>query len=167
MSDSIRILQASAEDVSQLHEIEVISFPPEKAASLEAFEYRLREFPQWFFKAEADGRIIGLINGSCSKKPYITDDLYEQGGGFDESGENLLIYGLAVHPEFRHTGVAHKLMETFVASAKKAGKKHISLTCKEALTGFYESLGYTNRGVSESVKGNITNYDMEMYLDER
>lgn len=167
MSGNIRIIQADPQDVRQLHEIEVLSFPPEKAASLEAFEYRLREFPQWFFKAEADGRIIGLINGSCSKKPYITDDLYEQGGGFDESGENLLIYGLAVHPEYRHTGVAQRLMEKFVTAAKNAGKKHISLTCKEALIGFYESLGYTKRGVSESVKGNITNYDMEMYLDEK
>jgi len=77
----------------------VLSFPPEKAASLEAFEYRLREFPQCFFKAESDGRAVWLINGSCSHKPYITDDLY----------------GPAVHPEYRHTSVAHRLMEAYIS----------------------------------------------------
>lgn len=167
MSDNIRITQAELADARELHEIEVLSFPPEKAASLEAFEYRLREFPQWFFKAESDGRIIGLINGSSSNKPYITDDLYEQGGDYDDSGEDLLIYGLAVRPEYRHSGIAHRLMEAFISAAKNADKKHISLTCKEGLIGFYESLGYTKRGISDSVKGNITNYDMEMYLDEK
>ena len=62
-------------DARQLHEIEVLSFPPEKAASLEAFEYRLREFPQWFFKAESDGRAVWLINGSskkCRQEAYIS-----------------------------------------------------------------------------------------------
>ena len=67
------------------------------------------------------------MQDSCSHKPYIT--------------------------EYRHAGVAHRLMEAFVTAEKNAGKKHISLTCKEALIGFYESFGYTARGISDSVKG--------------
>ena len=43
MSDKINIIQADINDAAQLHEIEVMSFPPQKAASLEAFEYRLRK----------------------------------------------------------------------------------------------------------------------------
>ena len=73
MSDNIRIIQADINDARQLHETEVLSFPSEKAASIEAF----------------------------------------------------------------------------VTAAKNAGKKHISLTCKEALIGFYESFGYTERGISD------------------
>ena len=68
-----------------------------------------------------------MMQDSCSHKPYIT--------------------------EYRHAGVAHRLMEAFVTAEKNAGKKHISLTCKEALIGFYESFGYTARGISDSVKG--------------
>ena len=96
--------------------------------------------------------------------PYITDDLYDEGSDYNDSGENLLIYGLAVHPVYRHQGIARSLMSAFIEAARQAGKTHISLTCKESLITFYESLGYTNHGVSESVKGNVTSYDMEMYL---
>ncbi|ADU22363.1 GNAT family N-acetyltransferase [Ruminococcus albus] len=167
MSEKINIIQADINDAAQLHEIEVMSFPPQKAASLEAFEYRLRKFPQWFFKAEKSGKIVGLINGSSSNKLYITDDLYGSDGGYDENGENLLIYGLAVHPDFRHTRVAHLLMDNMINAARSSCKKHISLTCKEALIGFYESLGFTKRGVSRSTIGNMINYDMEMFLDEK
>ena len=160
----ILIKQAELRDATLLYIIEKLSFPPDKAASLEAFEYRLSNSPQWFLKAELDGRTMGLINGSSSEQPYITDDVYERDGGFSETGENLLIYGLAVHPVYRHLGIAHKLMTAFLEKAVSAGKKHVSLTCKESLIGFYESFGYSNHGISESVKGNIVNYDMEIYL---
>lgn len=164
MSELI-IKQADIGDIEPLHEIERLCFPPEKAADRSAFEYRLNTFPQWFFKAEQNGRIVGLIDGSSSDRPYITDDLYDEGSEYNDRGENLLIYGLAVHPEYQHLGIAHKLMAAFIEAAGKAGKTHISLTCKESLITFYESLGYKNHGVSESVKGNVKSYDMEMYLD--
>ena len=161
--NNIIIKQAELSDLDELHSIECLSFPPEKAASYDAFEYRLTSFPQWFFKAEMNGKIIGLIDGSQSDKPYITDDLYEQDGGFDDNGENLLIYGLAVHPEHRHIRIAHRLMEHIIACAKAVGIKHISLTCKQSLISFYESMGFKNHGISESVKGNVVSFDMELY----
>lgn len=42
------------------------------------------------------------MQDSCSHKPFITDDLY----------------GPAVYPEYRHTGIAHRLIEAFVIAAK-------------------------------------------------
>ena len=164
MSADIVIKQAELSDLDELHHIECLAFPPEKAASKEAFEYRLTHFPQWFFKAETAGHIVGLIDGSRSDKPYITDDLYEQDSGFDNNGEHLLIYGLAVHPDHRHKKIAHNLMAHILSYAKSAGIHHVSLTCKESLIGFYESMGYSNHGISESVKGNVVSYDMEVYL---
>ena len=163
--NNIVIRRADLSDIKALHEIESLGFPPGKAATAEAFEYRLTHFPEWFFKAEADGVIAGLINGSCSDQPYITDDLYKQGSAYSPDADNLLIYGLAVHPDFRHTGLAHRLMDHFIKAARENGKKHISLTCKESLIGFYEGMGYKSHGVSESVIGDVVSYDMEMYLD--
>ena len=121
MSKSIMITQADINDLDSLHEIERLCFPPEKAADRGAFEYRLTRFPKWFLKAELDGRTVGLINGSSSERPYITDDLYDEDSDYDDSGENLLIYGLAVHPDFQHNGIAHRLMAAFVDLAKSAG----------------------------------------------
>jgi O-acetylhomoserine (thiol)-lyase len=159
--EEITVSQALPEDIDALHEIEKRSFSPEQAASYEAFLYRLKNYPEWFFKAEYKGKIIGLTDGSPSSQKYITDDLYKSGGAFDKNGENLLIYGLAVHPDYRHKGAAHKLMEHILNKAKEQGKTHVSLTCKEALIPFYESLGYHNHGISESVQGNVVSYDME------
>ena len=166
MSTNIIIKQAELSDLEKLYNIECLAFPPEMAASREAFEYRLTHFSQWFFKAELEGKIVGIIDGSRSDKPYITDDLYEKDGGFDDDGEHLLIYGLAVHPDLRHKNIAHSLMAHILKEAKAAGVKHVSLTCKESLTGFYESMGYSNHGISESVKGNVVSYDMEVFFEK-
>lgn len=55
-------------------------------------------------------------------------------------------------------------MKYILAVAGERGKKRVSLTCKEKLIGFYESFGYSNHGISESVIGDITSYDMEIDL---
>ncbi|MCH5184617.1 MAG: GNAT family N-acetyltransferase [Oscillospiraceae bacterium] len=164
LNNEIKIVNADLDDLDALHEIETLSFSAEKAASREAFAYRLKNYPQWFYKAEYNGRIVGLIDGSPSDKKYITDDLYREDGGFDEKGENVLIFGLAVHPDFRNRGIAHKLMKHILSAAKEQGKKRISLTCKESLISFYESFGYKNHGTSESVLGNVKSYDMEIEI---
>ncbi len=163
-NDEIRISNALAADTDALYEIEALSFPPEKAAAYDAFVYRLKNFPQWFFKAEYNGKIVGLIDGSPSQKKYITDDLYRADGGYDKNGDNLLIFGLAVHPDFRNQGIAHKLMKHILRIAKEHGKKRVSLTCKESLITFYESFGYRNHGISKSVLGDVVSYDMEIDL---
>lgn len=55
-------------------------------------------------------------------------------------------------------------MKHILNTAKAKGKKRASLTCKEALIPFYESFGYSNHGISESVIGNVKSYDMEIDL---
>ncbi len=164
LQNDVMISNAIVDDLNELHKIEALSFSTERAASREMFFYRLENFPQWFYKAELDEKIVGLIDGSSSDRKYITDDVYQVDGAFDECGENLLIFGLAVHPNFRKNGIAHKLMLHILSSAKERGKKRVSLTCEEELIGFYESFGFQNHGVSESIIGGIKNYDMEIDL---
>ena len=163
-ASKVTISNASLADVDELHSIETLSFSSAQAAGKDAFIYRLTKFPQWFFKAEIDGKIVGLVNGSSSDHRFITDDLYLSEGGFDEDGENLLIYGLAVHPDFRKLGIAHELLARILCVAKARGKKRASLTCKEHLISFYESFGFRNHGISESVVGDVISYDMEIDL---
>jgi ribosomal protein S18 acetylase RimI-like enzyme len=164
LQSEVVISNATIDELNELHEIETLAFSDGRAASREAFLYRLQNFPQWFYKAECAGKIVGLVNGSSSDRKYITDDLYQAYGAFDESGENLLIFGLAVHTDFRKQGIAHKLLPHILSSAKERGKKRASLTCKENLIGFYEGFGFRNCGVSESVVGGVKSYDMEIDL---
>lgn len=164
LQNEVVISNATVDDLNELHEIETLAFSAGRAASREAFLYRLENFPQWFYKAEFDGKIVGLIDGSSSDRKYITDDLYQADGVFDECGENLLIFGLAVHPDFRKQGIAHQLMLHILSSAKEKGKKRASLTCKRNLIGFYAGFGFGNHGVSKSVVGGVKSYDMEIDL---
>lgn len=161
---SFSITKASPEDLDELHKIERLCFGGGKAASRQAFLYRLTNFPDYFLKAEAGGKIAGFVNGCPSDQSYITDDLFLAGSPFKASGQNLLIFGLAVHPDFRRQGIAHTLMEQILRAAKADGKKRVSLTCEEHLIPFYEAFGYKNHGVSKSVIGGIKFFDMETGL---
>ena len=44
--------------------------------------------------------------------------------------------------------------------ARKQGRKGLVLTCKEKLIAYYAKFGFENEGISESVHGNVTWYQM-------
>ena len=161
---NITISRAKTADLDELHRIEELCFGSGKAASREAFLFRLTHYPQWFLKASIGRKTAGLINGCPSDQKYITDNLYLAESTFNLQGENLLIFGLAVHPEFRKLGIAHALMDHILKAAREGGKKRVSLSCKESLVPFYEGFGYTNHGASDSTIGGIKFFDMEMEL---
>lgn len=163
-NDDIEFTDAAAKDIDEIAELERISFSKGEGASREAFEYRLKEYPQWFVTARHNGKIIGIINGASSRRDFITDDVYESGGDFDESGKSLLLFGLAVHPDYQHRGIAHELMKRILLKAKEQNKVRAVLTCHEERIPFYEELGYRNCGKSKSEKGNQNHYDMEITL---
>ena len=52
-----------------------------------------------------------------------------------------------------------------IEETKKRGKQGLILTCKDRLIGFYETFGYRNLGVSESVHGGAVWYDMILELE--
>ena len=88
----------------------------------------------------------------------------------DKEGQRILsnikdgafqsIFGLDVIEEYRHMGVASRLMEAMIETAGKQGRKGLILTCKDRLIGYYEKFGYVNMGVSKSVHGGAVWYDM-------
>ncbi len=164
-SDSgIEIAGAGMGDLDALCAIEEACFPQGMAASREAFSYRLSRYPRWFLKAAEGGAAIGLVNGCPSARRHITDDLYLPGGDFNEGGDGILIFGLAVLPAYRGRGVARALLGRILELARDAGKRRASLTCEERLIGFYEGLGFSNSGVSESVVGGVRFFDMDILL---
>ena len=75
------------------------------------------------------------------------------------------IFGLDVIPEYQHHGLASRLMRHMIEETKKRGKQGLILTCKDRLIGFYETFGYRNLGVSESVHGGAVWYDMILELE--
>lgn len=150
-------------DLQQVTELEAACFPPEKAAPEHAFAYRIAAFPERFFVAEMDERIIGMVNGCASSLPVIEDALFEP-QGHEPDGKNQMVFGLAVHPEFQHRGIASALMNRLIVFSREQGLEKVILTCREAKIGFYEKFGYVNHGISGSTHGGVVWYDMILDL---
>ena len=64
-------------DLAAVTEVEAICFPAAEAAAEESFKARIAAFPECFFVAEADGKIIGFINGCATDSKTIYDEMYE------------------------------------------------------------------------------------------
>ena len=113
-----------------------------------------------FLLAEADGKIIGIINGCVTDSKVICDEMFTDIAEHKPEGDYQAVFGLAVIPEHRGQGIAARLMNEFVELTRKRGKKGLILTCKEELIGFYSAFGYENLGVSDSGHGGAVWYDM-------
>ena len=164
MEAGYTICQAKSDDLEELIQLERKCFTPEEAASKEAFQYRLEHYPQWFFQVEKEGKIIAHCDGCVSKEPYIKEEMYQAGNEYGSEGKNLLIFGLVVHPEFQMRGIAAELLEYVVRTATERKLETVAFTCRERLISYYERLGFTKMGVSESVHGGIKWFNMRKIL---
>lgn len=156
----IVIRRAIADDINAIAEIEDKCFPAAEAASIKSFVERFIVFPECFFVAEIDGKVVGHINGCVTDAPILPDALYHNATLHQPSGAWQTVFGIAVRPEYQHQGIGGKLMKHLIADAKRRNKKGIVLTCKDEKIGFYESFGFQCRGVSESSHGNARWNDM-------
>lgn len=156
----IRIRKAAAKELDAITGVEAECFPAAEAAGKEAFRRRLETFPDSFFVAEADGRIIGFINGCVTDERTIRDEMFEDSSLHRPAGAYQSIFGLDVTEPFRRQGVAARLMNHLIEDARQKGRKGLILTCKEPLIHYYEKFGYRNLGVSASVHGGAVWYDM-------
>ena len=88
-------------DLAAVTEVEAICFPAAEAAAEESFKARIASFPECFFVAEADGKIIGFINGCATDSKTIYDEMYENSACHRPDGAYQSIFGLDVIPDYR------------------------------------------------------------------
>lgn len=146
---------AQLSDLDRVTEIEYICFPAEQAATRAAFEQRIKTFPSHFILLEHEGTPIGFVNGAVLDARYIEDEMYARTDSHNERGAYQSVYGLDVLPEYRGRGLAHKLMAQLIDQAKKEGRRGVTLTCLDEKIGFYETMGFKNKGVSDSSHGGV------------
>jgi predicted N-acetyltransferase YhbS len=144
--------------------VETACWPPEEAAARETIQLRINEFPDGFFVAELDGRIVGMVNGACTDREDISDEELKQLIGHDVNGRNMVIFALAVLPEFQKQGIARRLMLRFIGEAGKKGKQKVLLICKDYLIPYYEKQGFVHAGLSRSTHGGAQWHQMCLSL---
>ncbi len=147
-------------DLDAVTAVEAVCFPAAEAATKESFEHRIATFPECFFVAVHDHKIIGFINGCATDERTIHDEMFEDSSLHKVDGCYQSIFGLDVIPEYQRQGIAAELMNHLIENARAKGRKGLILTCKDRLIHYYEKFGYQNLGVSASVHGGAVWYDM-------
>ncbi len=162
--NEIMIRHVRPADLEACFQVEISGFPPEEAATRETIQRRIDTFPQGFLVAEVEGQIVGMLNSAATDKDDISDEELKQLIGHDVNGKNMVVFALAVLPEFRRQGVARQLMLHFMELARQAHKENILLMCKQYLIPYYAGLGFTHVGLSKSTHGGAEWHNMRYTL---
>ena len=159
----MRIRTATLADLPAVTAVEAACFPAAEAATEADFAARLAAYADHFWLLEDDdGTLISFIDGMVSDEPTLRDEMYENAALHNEYGAWQMIFGVNTIPEYRKHGYAGDLIKRAISDAKAQGRKGLVLTCKDKLIHYYAKFGFVNEGVSASVHGNVTWYQMRL-----
>lgn len=157
-----QIRTAAPADLDAVTAIEAACFPPAEAADRAALAARLAAYPDHFWLLLAQGTPVGFVNGMATDTPDLTDEMYENAALHRASGAWQMIFGLDVLPDWRRQGCGARLLRHAIAAAHAQGRRGLVLTCKARLVPYYAGFGFVNEGVSGSVHGGVTWYQMRL-----
>ena len=158
----MNIRNATIEDLKIVTEVEAECFPAAEAAPEEEFARRLTFYPKHFWLLFDEDKLVGFVNGMVTDEPDLRDEMYEKAELHKEDGEWQMIFGVNTIPKYRSRGCAEQLLKRAIADARSQGRKGLVLTCKDKLVHYYAKFGFVNEGISESVHGNVTWYQMRL-----
>ena len=156
------IRTATIEDLDAVTTVEAECFPPSEAATRADFEHRLSHYVDHFCLMFDESKLIAFVDGMVTDAADLTDEMYERAELHKESGAWQMIFGVNTIPEYRKHGYAGDLIKRAISDAKAQGRKGLVLTCKDKLIHYYAKFGFVNEGVSASVHGNVTWYQMRL-----
>ncbi|MCR4891602.1 MAG: GNAT family N-acetyltransferase [Lachnospiraceae bacterium] len=150
------------EEAGEAAEIERICFPPNEACSEEHMKERAEQASDLFLVAEdrETGHLAGFLNGLSTKEHIFRDEFFTDISLYDPAGENVMLLGLDVLPEYRGRGLARSLVEHYCELAREHGCSRLILTCHDIKIGMYEKFGFRDNGISGSVWGGEVWHDM-------
>lgn len=157
------VRQEEAEEVS---EIEHICFPPNEACSEKHMKERVQAAPELFIVAEdlSCGKIAGFLNGLATKETVFRDEFFTDAALYDPEGENIMLLGLDVRPEYRKKGLAREIIRQYIAREQKKGRKRLVLTCLDSKVSMYQKFGFRDLGIAQSTWGGESWHEMEYKL---
>ena len=159
----VTIRQVMIQDLDSCFKVEYACYTNE-GASRARIKKRIEEFSQGFFVAEVDGKIVGIINGTSTNKEDMSDEDLKDMVGFDLKGKRMIIFSLAVHPDYQGKGISKPLLLRYIEASKEMGKEKILLICKKELISYYEKFGFELIGKSKSTHGGFEWFEMELVL---
>ena len=158
------IRTATIDDLAAISAIEAECFPLTEAATENEFSDRLEHYANHFWLMFDDDKLIAFVDGFCTDEPDLTDEMYAKADMHSEEGAWQMIFGVNTLPDYRNQGFAGELIKQAISDARDQRRKGLVLTCKDELIHYYSKFGFVNEGISESVHGNVTWYQMRLTL---
>lgn len=154
------------EEADQAVKIEEICFPPQEACSEQMMLERVKTAPELFLVAidRETGKIAGFLNGLSTDEEVFRDDFFTGTSLYVPEGENIMLLGLDVLPQYRRQGLASEIMRRYVETEKAKGRKKLILTCLESKVAMYQKMGYKDLGMAQSSWGGEKWHEMCMEL---
>ena len=163
----MKIRTATIADIDAIAKVESLCFPQAEAATREQIAERVKAYGNHFWLMLDEGKLIAFVDGMVTDEADLTDEMYEKADMHNEQGQWQMIFGVNTIPEYRRNGYAGELIKRAIADAKEQGRKGLVLTCKDKLVRYYAKFGFENEGISESVHGNVTWYQMRLTFPEK
>jgi len=155
------------EEGDQAALIEKICFPPNEACSEAMMKERVAMAPELFLVAvdRETGKIAGFLNGLSTNETSFRDEFFTNANLYDPAGENVMLLGLDVLPEYRGQGLAKEIVFQYFRRESERDRKMLILTCLESKVKMYEKMGFCNHGIAESSWGGEQWFEMRYVLD--
>ena len=96
----------------------------------------------------------------------MVDAFFDEISLYDPKGENVMLLGLSVLPEYRGQGIARALMEEYSRREQKNGRKQLILTCLQDKVEMYKKMNFRDEGISASTWGGEEWHDMTRKLND-
>ena len=138
------IRTATLDDLPAIAALEKIIEDPRVAASFEVLSGRLRLFPEGFFAAISEQRVVGYLESIRWDGPAFEKfaDIKQYERMHLPLGSVLYIAFLAVDPEYRKHGIASRLMQAAESMAAALSLQSIQLVALPKLVDFYGKMGF-------------------------
>ena len=186
VKDQVTIMSATdvstdqkGEFLDQVIEVEQKAWPPELRASREKFERRFELFPEGFFVAKKDGKIIGVSTSEITTYEAgvnkTWDEVTDNGmieGTHNPNGEGLYVVSVCVSPYAQGGGVGGKLVQAQKDLTQQLGLKYLYLGARiPAYNDYCETHGEISAidylGLGGGKPDKLGRYDPEIRFYER
>ena len=146
--------------------IEQICFPPNEACSKKCIIERIATASELFLVAvdSETGKLAGFLNGIATDECAFRDEFFTDIGLHNFGGDNIMLLGLDVLPEYRKQGLGRALVNEYLQREQAKGRKKVFLTCLESKVEMYEKFGFVDHGMANSTWGGEEWHEMSYSL---
>lgn len=146
--------------------IEQICFPPNEACSEKHMKERIAKAPELFLVAvdKETGKIAGFLNGLSTNETSFRDEFFTDAELYNPTGENVMLLGLDVLPEYRGQGLAREIVNQYVRRERENNRQMLVLTCLQSKVEMYQKMEFQDNGIADSTWGGEEWHEMSRLI---